>query len=359
MDVPLVTIIVEDEWNCIADATAVFKTAANFSRSSWDWIGLYKVKKWILDVTLCSSCGWCSSSPWVKCCCLKLRCLSGGLQASQGLRGLRVGQAGGGWFPSTGAPGDLHVTDWSLSRSQLFFPLLPFHWLRQAVFQVTFTEEELPKGSGDFILGYYSNNTSTIVGVTEPFQVIVPRFCAVSASSSPALHAGSPTLCRSSSPPWVLTTALQTAPTSAPRTTAPWSMWRRAPRVPARAGANTEATAAAAAPAAPSRPRSKHRVTVLPPTHRRRSPPAAQQRAAALRPPSLRQKLKNQGRDAKPESVLCVTGHIKPTVVSLVHYIHSNVCFLQGKDTSCNAILSQEQPPLCPGGSTLTLPSVL
>uniref|UniRef100_A0A672P421 Inositol polyphosphate-5-phosphatase Jb n=1 Tax=Sinocyclocheilus grahami TaxID=75366 RepID=A0A672P421_SINGR len=37
--------------------------------------------------------------------------------------------------------------------------------------QVIFTEEELPKDSGDFILGYYSNNMSSIVGVTEPFQV--------------------------------------------------------------------------------------------------------------------------------------------------------------------------------------------
>uniref|UniRef100_A0A3Q1GMN4 Inositol polyphosphate-5-phosphatase Jb n=1 Tax=Acanthochromis polyacanthus TaxID=80966 RepID=A0A3Q1GMN4_9TELE len=81
VDVPLVTLIVEDEWNSIADATAVFKVAPNYSRSSWDWIGLYKV---------------------------------------------------------------------------------------------TFTEEELPKGSGDFILGYYSNNMSTIVGVTEPFQIQLP-----------------------------------------------------------------------------------------------------------------------------------------------------------------------------------------
>lgn len=48
--------------------------------------------------------------------------------------------------------------------------------------QVTFTEEELPKGSGDFILCYYSNNTSTLVGVTEPFQIQLP-------TSSPA---GSP-----------------------------------------------------------------------------------------------------------------------------------------------------------------------
>ena len=36
---------------------------------------------------------------------------------------------------------------------------------------MVFTEEELPKGSGDFILGYYSNNMNSIVGMTEPFQV--------------------------------------------------------------------------------------------------------------------------------------------------------------------------------------------
>ncbi|KAK1892005.1 Phosphatidylinositol 45-bisphosphate 5-phosphatase A [Dissostichus eleginoides] len=49
--------------------------------------------------------------------------------------------------------------------------------------QVTFTEEELPKGSGDFILGYYSNNMSTIVGVTEPFQIQLPT-SGLDASSS-------------------------------------------------------------------------------------------------------------------------------------------------------------------------------
>lgn len=43
MDVPLVTLLVEDEWNSAADATAKFRIAANFARSSWDWIGLYKV----------------------------------------------------------------------------------------------------------------------------------------------------------------------------------------------------------------------------------------------------------------------------------------------------------------------------
>lgn len=34
-----------------------------------------------------------------------------------------------------------------------------------------FSEEALPKGKGEYILGYYSNTSSSIVGVTEPFQV--------------------------------------------------------------------------------------------------------------------------------------------------------------------------------------------
>uniref|UniRef100_A0A3B3YFS1 Uncharacterized protein n=1 Tax=Poecilia mexicana TaxID=48701 RepID=A0A3B3YFS1_9TELE len=84
-DVPLVTLIVEDEWKSYDDAKVIFKLMPSYSRSAWDWIGLYKVT--------------CR----------------------------------------------------------------------------TFSEEELPKFSGDFILGYYSNNMSTIVGVTEPFQVIITR----------------------------------------------------------------------------------------------------------------------------------------------------------------------------------------
>ncbi|XP_005722188.1 inositol polyphosphate 5-phosphatase K [Pundamilia nyererei] len=109
VDLPLVTIIVEDEWNSVADATVIFKLAPNYSRSSWDWIGLFKV-------------------------------------------------------------GFKHYKDyvgyvWAKQEEADF--------LRQE-HQVTFTEEELPKGSGDFILGYYSNNMSSIVGVTEPFQILLP-----------------------------------------------------------------------------------------------------------------------------------------------------------------------------------------
>uniref|UniRef100_A0A3Q3X3L4 Phosphatidylinositol 4,5-bisphosphate 5-phosphatase A n=1 Tax=Mola mola TaxID=94237 RepID=A0A3Q3X3L4_MOLML len=104
VDVPLVTLMVEDEWNSIADATAKFKVAPNFSRSSWDWIGLYKV-------------GFKHHKDYV------------------------------GYVWAKQEESDFHRQE----------------------HQVTFTEEELPKGSGDFIMGYYSNNMSTIVGVTEPF----------------------------------------------------------------------------------------------------------------------------------------------------------------------------------------------
>lgn len=43
VDIPLVTLIVEDEWREVSDAVAAFKVTPNYSRSSWDWIGLYKV----------------------------------------------------------------------------------------------------------------------------------------------------------------------------------------------------------------------------------------------------------------------------------------------------------------------------
>lgn len=118
VDIPLVTIIVEDEWNSIADAIAKFKLAPNFSRSSWDWIGLYKV-------------GFKHHKDYV------------------------------GYI-------------WAKQEEADF--------LRQE-HQVAFTEEELPKGSGDFILGYYSNNMSTIVGVTEPFQIQLPTSDPDSSSS--------------------------------------------------------------------------------------------------------------------------------------------------------------------------------
>uniref|UniRef100_UPI0037E94F63 phosphatidylinositol 4,5-bisphosphate 5-phosphatase A n=1 Tax=Semicossyphus pulcher TaxID=241346 RepID=UPI0037E94F63 len=109
VDVPLVMLIVEDEWNNIPDAVVKFKIAPNFARSSWDWIGLYKV-------------GFKHHKDYV------------------------------GYV-------------WAKQEEADF--------LRQEQ-QVNFTEEELPKGSGDFILGYYSNNMSTIVGVTEPFQIQLP-----------------------------------------------------------------------------------------------------------------------------------------------------------------------------------------
>ncbi|XP_028565937.2 phosphatidylinositol 4,5-bisphosphate 5-phosphatase A isoform X1 [Podarcis muralis] len=42
------------------------------------------------------------------------------------------------------------------------------------VYQLLFPEESLPKGKGDYILGYYSNSYSCLVGVTEPFQISLP-----------------------------------------------------------------------------------------------------------------------------------------------------------------------------------------
>ncbi|KAG1957777.1 inositol polyphosphate 5-phosphatase K [Pimephales promelas] len=119
VDMPLVELIVEDEWTEISDAVATFKVVPNFPRSSWDWIGLYKV-------------------------------------------GFKYHK-------------DYVSYTWAKQEESDF--------LRQE-HQVTFTEEELPKDSGDFILGYYSNNMSSIVGVTEPFQIQLPA--SASAGLSPS-----------------------------------------------------------------------------------------------------------------------------------------------------------------------------
>lgn len=66
---------------------------------------------------------------------------------------------------TTGAQG------FCLGEGVLRLPLGPSLGLYPCAHQVTFSEESLPKGHGDFILGYYSHHHSILIGVTEPFQV--------------------------------------------------------------------------------------------------------------------------------------------------------------------------------------------
>ncbi|POI25144.1 hypothetical protein CIB84_011107, partial [Bambusicola thoracicus] len=108
-DKPPVEIYVADEWIRPEQAVVKYKMAAGFHRSSWDWIGLYRVgfrhpKDYVSYV-------WARSDDGE-------RCVE-----------------------------------------------------KQLCAQVMFSEEALPKGKGEYILGYYSNTSSSIVGVTEPFQV--------------------------------------------------------------------------------------------------------------------------------------------------------------------------------------------
>ncbi|NXL53282.1 PI5PA phosphatase, partial [Podilymbus podiceps] len=117
VDKPQVDIYVADEWSRPEQAVVRYKVAAGFHRSSWDWIGLYRVgfrhpKDYVSYV-------WARSDDGE-------RCLEKQLSAVSRL-------------------------------------------------QVMFSEEALPKGKGEYILGYYSNTSSSIAGVTEPFQISLPR----------------------------------------------------------------------------------------------------------------------------------------------------------------------------------------
>ncbi|CAH6987805.1 phosphatidylinositol 4,5-bisphosphate 5-phosphatase A [Phodopus roborovskii] len=114
-DVPLVRLEVADEWARPEQAVVRYRMETVFARSSWDWIGLYRV-------------------------------------------------------------GFRHCKDY-----------VAYVWAKHEevdgnMYQVTFSEESLPKGHGDFILGYYSHHHSILIGVTEPFQISLPT--SESASSS-------------------------------------------------------------------------------------------------------------------------------------------------------------------------------
>nr|XP_005908583.1 PREDICTED: phosphatidylinositol 4,5-bisphosphate 5-phosphatase A isoform X2 [Bos mutus] len=106
-DVPLVRLEVADEWARPEQAVVRYRIETVFARSSWDWIGLYRV-------------------------------------------------------------GFRHCKDY-----------VAYVWAKHedvdgSAYQVTFSEESLPKGHGDFILGYYSHIHGILIGVTEPFQISLP-----------------------------------------------------------------------------------------------------------------------------------------------------------------------------------------
>ncbi|XP_029427094.1 phosphatidylinositol 4,5-bisphosphate 5-phosphatase A isoform X2 [Rhinatrema bivittatum] len=109
-DVPLVQILVADEWCKASDAIVRFSMAPTFPKSSWDWIGLYKV-------------------------------------------GFRHHK-------------DYVAYVWAKHEEELDGVKHPY--------QVAFNEDSLPRGTSEYILGYYSNNLGTLIGVTEPFQISLP-----------------------------------------------------------------------------------------------------------------------------------------------------------------------------------------
>ncbi|XP_025898665.1 phosphatidylinositol 4,5-bisphosphate 5-phosphatase A [Nothoprocta perdicaria] len=112
-DSPPVEIYVAEEWSRPEQAVVRYRMAAGFHRSSWDWIGLYQV-------------------------------------------GFRH-------------PKDYVSYVWARSEED------DCCVEKQAWAQVLFSEEALPQGRGDYILGYYSTASSSIVGVTEPFQISLCR----------------------------------------------------------------------------------------------------------------------------------------------------------------------------------------
>eukprot|EP00079_Xenopus_tropicalis_P009913 XP_002934320.1 PREDICTED: phosphatidylinositol 4,5-bisphosphate 5-phosphatase A isoform X1 [Xenopus tropicalis] len=117
---PLVQLLVRDEWLQPDDAHVIYRWCPGYMKSSWDWIGLYRVgfrhhKDYVSYV-------------WAK-------------------------------------------SDEETERGK-------------HQHEVVFSEELLPKGTSEYLLGYFSNNLGTLIGVTEPFQICLPDSEAGSSSNS-------------------------------------------------------------------------------------------------------------------------------------------------------------------------------
>lgn len=148
MDTPLVELQVNKEWYKVTDATVRFTVASTYPRSSWDWIAIYKVipKRFPFWSFLP-----CSFSMRPVC--------TGWIQTSQRLPGVHMGQGrtcltGKGWNA---------FMQFELHWNPKFFHVF--------VWQVTFSEEDLPRDDCEYILGYYSNNLNSIVGLSAPVLV--------------------------------------------------------------------------------------------------------------------------------------------------------------------------------------------
>ncbi|KAM4808559.1 phosphatidylinositol 4,5-bisphosphate 5-phosphatase A isoform 2-T2 [Rhinophrynus dorsalis] len=117
---PLVHFLVLDEWLQPSDARVTYRWSPTYMKSSWDWIGLYRV-------------GFRHHKDYVS-----------------------------------------YV--WAKSEEETDGGRLQH--------QVMFSEESLPKGTSEYLLGYYSNNLGTLIGVTEPFQISLPGSESSSSSDS-------------------------------------------------------------------------------------------------------------------------------------------------------------------------------
>ncbi|KAK2121401.1 Phosphatidylinositol 4,5-bisphosphate 5-phosphatase A [Saguinus oedipus] len=144
-DMPLVRLEVADEWVRPEQAVVRYRMETVFARSSWDWIGLYRtLEDHNTDsTTLIPQVGFRHCKDYVAYVWAKHEDVDGNTYQDSA------------WGLSGGLP------DPNLGL---------YRWAHQ----VTFSEESLPKGHGDFILGYYSHNLSILIGVTEPFQISLP-----------------------------------------------------------------------------------------------------------------------------------------------------------------------------------------
>ncbi|OXB70909.1 UNVERIFIED_CONTAM: hypothetical protein H355_008215 [Colinus virginianus] len=169
---PLVTLSPEGEWSAEHDVLLSYSAVPGFPSSAWDWIGLFKV-----TLPHCGSLVKMVNmiGEKIKDICVPQKCFA--------LKSEIINM----YLAPLSFPCDvfcfLQKADALYLPSQVTFrhanDYVTYAWVEDDEIssnkdskQVYMSAAEIPDVGGEFLLGYYSNNLQSIVGISQPFQVI-------------------------------------------------------------------------------------------------------------------------------------------------------------------------------------------
>lgn len=157
-------------WSADQDALLTYTIQEDFMSSTWDWIGLYKVQTGQTQREKTNN----TKNETDLICFLGF--FAGGIQKRIRLWNLCVGQRERPARDKWSHTGKVQV--WDLCHVWTNTICTEMHasliWMCMLWLQISVDKDEIPLLSGQYLLGYFSTNMQSILGLSANFQVSVP-----------------------------------------------------------------------------------------------------------------------------------------------------------------------------------------